>query len=58
MRRLGRDGAKELREKHNAAIWIAGCLMVVPLSIPLINLVVPVLGAATFTHVFHRLNRS
>ena len=24
-------------------------------SIPLVNLVIPVLGVATFTHLFHRL---
>jgi CysZ protein len=29
--------------------------MAVPLSIPLINLLIPVLGAATFTHLYHRL---
>jgi uncharacterized protein involved in cysteine biosynthesis len=26
-----------------------------PLSIPLINLLIPILGAATFTHLFHKL---
>ena len=26
-----------------------------PLSIPLVNLVIPILGAATFTHIFHKL---
>ncbi len=57
MRRLGREGAKDLRKAHAGTVWFAGCLMVVPLSIPLINLVVPILGAATFTHLFHRLNR-
>lgn len=57
MRRLGRAGAKDLRKEHTGQIWLAGCLMAVPLSIPLINLVVPILGAATFTHLFHRLNR-
>ena len=31
--------------------------MAVPLSVPVVNLLVPVLGAATFTHLFHRLNR-
>jgi CysZ protein len=31
--------------------------MAAPLSIPLINLVIPVLGVATFTHLFHRLAR-
>ena len=29
--------------------------MAAPLSIPLVNLLVPVLGVATFTHLFHRL---
>jgi len=37
-------------------IWIAGTLMAAPLSIPLVNLLIPLLGAATFTHMFHRLN--
>lgn len=56
MRRLGRAGAKDLRKQHTGQIWFAGCLMAVPLSIPLINLVIPILGAATFTHLFHRLS--
>jgi hypothetical protein len=29
--------------------------MAAPLSIPVLNLLVPVLGVATFTHLFHRL---
>ncbi|SEN07835.1 Uncharacterized protein involved in cysteine biosynthesis [Gemmobacter aquatilis] len=57
MRRLGRQGARALRARHTATIWIAGTLMAAPLSIPVLNLVVPVLGVATFTHLFHRLNR-
>ncbi len=57
MRRIGRDKAKELRKKHRATIWVAGCLMAVPLTFPLINLIIPILGAATFTHLFHQLSR-
>jgi CysZ protein len=57
MRRLGRAGAKALRRHHPFQIWFAGILMVLPLSIPLVNFLVPVLGAATFTHLFHRLWR-
>lgn len=57
MRRLGRKGAAELRRKHRLQIWGAGILMAIPLTIPLINLLVPVLGVATFTHLFHRLWR-
>jgi CysZ protein len=55
-RRLGRAGAKALRRRYAAQVWIAGSLMAAPLSLPLINLLIPVLGAATFTHLFHRLH--
>ena len=58
MRRVGRAGAKLLRRKHAAAIWAAGVLMAIPLTVPLLNLVVPVIGAATFTHLFHAVYRS
>lgn len=57
MRRVGRVRAKELRKQHQAKIWLAGCLMAVPLSFPLINLVIPILGAATFTHLYHAVSR-
>jgi uncharacterized protein involved in cysteine biosynthesis len=57
MRRIGRTDARALGKRHQGRIWLAGCLMAVPLSFPFINLVIPVLGAATFTHLFHRLNR-
>lgn len=56
-RRLGRDGARRMRRRHALQIWIAGILMAAPLTLPLVNLAVPVLGAATFTHLFHRLVR-
>ncbi|MVO16042.1 EI24 domain-containing protein [Parasedimentitalea huanghaiensis] len=56
-RRIGLPEAKKLRRKHAGTIWMAGTLMAMPLSIPLINLVIPILGAATFTHIFHALNR-
>ncbi|WP_172296704.1 EI24 domain-containing protein [Pseudoruegeria sp. HB172150] len=56
MRRLGRQGAKESFRANIGQIWLAGMLMAVPLSVPVLNLIVPVLGAATFTHLFHRLN--
>lgn len=55
MRRIGRQGAKALRARHAGRIWLAGILMAAPLSVPLVNLVIPVLGVATFTHLYHRL---
>jgi uncharacterized protein involved in cysteine biosynthesis len=55
MRRLGREGAKEARRRNAATIWLAGAVMALPLAVPVVNLLVPVIGAAAFTHLFHRL---
>ncbi|WP_300060779.1 EI24 domain-containing protein [uncultured Roseobacter sp.] len=55
MRRVGRKEAKLIRSRNVMTIWMAGTLMAVPLTIPLLNLVIPILGAATFTHLFHLL---
>ena len=54
-RRLGRDRARALRRRHGASVWAAGVMMAVPLSLPLVNLLIPVLGVATFTHLVRRL---
>jgi CysZ protein len=56
LRREGREGARALRRRNAGTIWLAGCLMALPLSIPLVNLFIPVLGAATFTHLYHGLS--
>lgn len=57
MRRVGRAQAKLLRKRHATTIWLAGVLMAIPLTVPLLNLVIPILGVATFTHLFHRLQQ-
>lgn len=55
MRHLGPKGAKAFRKKNRGTIWIAGILMAIPLLVPLLNLLVPVMGVATYTHLYHRL---
>lgn len=55
LRRVGRAEAKALRRAHRARLWLAGGLMAVPLTVPVLNLIIPVLGVATFTHIFHRI---
>jgi len=57
MRRLGRDGAAALGRRYFWRIWVLGTAMVVPMSVPLLNLVVPIFGVAVFTHQFHRMAR-
>ena len=39
-------------------LWLAGTAMVVPMSVPVLNLVVPIIGVAVFTHQFQRLARA
>lgn len=58
LRRMERADARRLYQENRFLIWAAGALMAVPLAIPLLNILVPVLGAATFTHLFHRLRRT
>ncbi len=57
LRRLEAADMRRLRRRHALRIWLAGVLMAVPLSIPVVNLLVPVVGVATYTHMFHRLWR-
>lgn len=56
-RHLGLRAGIRFRRRYWARAWAAGVLMAVPLTIPVMNLVVPVLGVAVFTHQFHRLHR-
>jgi CysZ protein len=57
-RRLGRERASDLGRRHFWRIWATGTAMAIPLSVPVLNLVVPILGVAVFTHQFHRLARA
>lgn len=57
LRRMPPEAAHALRRDNQGRLWIAGVLMAMPLSVPLVNLVMPVIGAAAFTHLFHRLSR-
>lgn len=54
-RRLPPEAADRLRRRHAGRLWLAGTAMAAPLSLPIVNLVVPIVGVAVFTHQFHRL---
>jgi CysZ protein len=55
LRRLPADTVAGLRRTWRVRLWLAGILLAVPLSVPVVNLFVPVLGAAAFTHLFHAI---
>ena len=55
LRRMSADDAHRMRRANFATLWIAGILFAIPLSVPILNLFVPVFGVAAFTHLFHRI---
>lgn len=55
LRRMSPASANQMRKANLFTLWGAGTLMAIPLSIPLVNLFMPVIGAATFTHLFHKI---
>ena len=55
MRRMSRVQAGQWRKANRGAIWMLGIAMAIPLTIPVLNLLVPVIGVAAFTHLYHRL---
>jgi CysZ protein len=55
LRRLPPSEVKEMLRRNRWTLWAAGTLMAAPLSVPILNLVIPVLGVATFTHIYHQL---
>lgn len=58
MRRMDQPEAKRLRRKHLPSIWMAGALIAIPLSVPILNLLAPLVGVAAFVHLYHRKARA
>ncbi|HEV8388670.1 MAG TPA: EI24 domain-containing protein [Dongiaceae bacterium] len=50
-RRMDRATAHELHRRHNRTFTIAGVMIAVCLTIPFVNLLAPVLGAAFMVHI-------
>ena len=55
IRWLGREEAHRLRRRRIGSVWLLGVATAFLLSIPVLNLVIPVVAAAAFTHLFHRV---
>ena len=56
-RRMDRVAARAFWRANRGRLWLAGVFMAAPLSVPVVNLLIPVFGVATFTHLVHRLSR-
>ncbi len=54
MRRMGLAEARRLYARQRLAVVAAGTLLALAATVPLLNLLVPVLGAAAMVHVLNR----
>lgn len=54
-RHLPLDQALAMRRRNLGTIWGMGALMAALTSLPLVNLLAPLLGVAAFAHLYHRL---
>ena len=57
LRRTSPADAKRLTGKHMPTLWLMGSGLALFLTVPVVNLFVPILGVAAYTHLFHRLPR-
>ncbi|MFC3629934.1 EI24 domain-containing protein [Paracoccus angustae] len=55
-RHMDEPQATALRKANGARVTLAGVLVAVALAVPVVNIAVPLLAAAAFTHLFHLLS--
>lgn len=56
LRRLAPQPASALRRRHRTMVWLTGGLLAFLYTVPLVNLIVPVLATAVMLHLFESLN--
>lgn len=57
-RHLDEASATAIRQRHGPTVTALGIMIAFALTIPVANIAVPVLAAASFTHLFHLLSGS
>lgn len=53
LRRLSPEQATALRNAHGGKLFAAGVLIALALTVPVLNLIIPVVAVAAVTHLFH-----
>ena len=57
LRRLDEKRAGELRRRNNGRIFLAGVVIALMLTVPLLNLIAPVIATAFMVHIFETIRR-
>ncbi|MCF3972793.1 EI24 domain-containing protein [Paracoccus salsus] len=55
-RHLKDPHATDLRRRNSGTVTAAGALVAIALTVPIVNIAVPLLAAAAFTHLFHLIS--
>lgn len=55
LRRMPAAEASAFRKRHGGRIFMAGAVVALVLSVPIVNLIVPILGTAFMVHIFQGL---
>ncbi len=55
LRRLDEGEARRRVRANLPVLWVLGAMLALALNLPWVNLVVPLVGVAAFTHLYHRL---
>jgi CysZ protein len=58
LRRLTSDEARIFAQTHKRTLWLTGTFIALLLTVPLLNMLVPVIAAAAVVHVFQKLTRA
>jgi uncharacterized protein involved in cysteine biosynthesis len=54
-RRMPAPAVRELRKKHMRRLFLSGLVVAFLLTVPIVNLLAPIVGTAAMVHIFHRL---
>ncbi len=55
LRRVDEAEARALTRRHLPVLWLLGAGLALAMSVPFVNLLVPLIGVAAAAHLFHRL---
>jgi len=58
LRRNTTAQAETLTRQHLPTLWLTGCWLALFLAVPVANLLVPIVGVAAYTHLYHQLGRT
>jgi uncharacterized protein involved in cysteine biosynthesis len=57
-RRMDFKAVRQLRRKHRIKLFVSGVVIALLFTIPLINLIAPIVATAFMVHIFHGLDGS